>query len=611
MSGPAALAQAPSASSPNVIASSGASPGVSRGAPPGGPPEALQGAPPGASPFQSALATHWARTATAEGHQSNSSQAGRGTGARAHEDTHNAGASVASVGIAAASGQPAGVLASDRPGGTVTSLPDGLESPTPTAATSVSCSSDALAAVGESGSLTAAAAAIGESSCPAVVSAAEPTLSRQSGANTDSPGFSTVPEASASDAPQSLSAAGPNPVSWLATASPSAPASEIVPARAIASTPVPTLPDATASTPGSASAPVSASASASAPASTAAIASTSAPATGVTSQGAPQQGAIVTGATPLANPSGQLYSAESQNAVVANSSWSSQNTSPNASTPRLSALTAPVAQNGIDVITDGRNGGSGRFLADAGEGRATGFGAAEDSSTPNAVQARLTGPQSAFTVTVPTGTLSVQPTSATRAQSTGVASAPTQATSAETSAQSAASIGAQMQTATPSAGASTGTASAMLLASGVPMQEAIDAIHATVAMAARQGIAQARIELQPQELGQISIRLSQTSAGLSARVSADTAAGAQALTQGGSELRQSLSSLGVSLLRLDIGSSGQSQAREQGERFNGRSEGSSASTATTTVEDSETVSQQESGTRPAGAVRGKIVDVLA
>jgi flagellar hook-length control protein FliK len=145
------------------------------------------------------------------------------------------------------------------------------------------------------------------------------------------------------------------------------------------------------------------------------------------------------------------------------------------------------------------------------------------------------------------------------------------------------------------------------------MQEVIDAIHATVAMATRQGVAQARIELQPEELGQISIRLSQTSAGLSARVSADTAAGAQALTQGGSELRQSLSSLGVSLLRLDIGSSGQSQAREQGERFSGgRSEGSSASTTTTTTtEDSDTVGELEGTTRPAGAARGEIVDVLA
>jgi flagellar hook-length control protein FliK len=159
--------------------------------------------------------------------------------------------------------------------------------------------------------------------------------------------------------------------------------------------------------------------------------------------------------------------------------------------------------------------------------------------------------------------------------------------------------------------AATGAGAAPLLASGVAMQEAIDAIHATVAMAARQGIAQARIELQPEELGQISVRLSQTSAGLSARVSADTAAGAQALNQSGSELRQSLSSLGVSLLRLDIGAFGQSQAREQGERFGGQASGSNASTPTTAAEDSEGLGGTGGETRPPGVALGEIVDVLA
>jgi flagellar hook-length control protein FliK len=149
------------------------------------------------------------------------------------------------------------------------------------------------------------------------------------------------------------------------------------------------------------------------------------------------------------------------------------------------------------------------------------------------------------------------------------------------------------------------------VSAGVPMQEMIDSIHATVAMAARQGIAQARIELQPPELGQISIRLNQTSAGLSARLSADTPAGVQALAQGGTELRQSLSSLGVSLLRLDIGSFGQPQAREQGERSSGRSEGRSASTATTTTDDGEAVGELDLASRPPGVARGEIVDVLA
>ena len=84
------------------------------------------------------------------------------------------------------------------------------------------------------------------------------------------------------------------------------------------------------------------------------------------------------------------------------------------------------------------------------------------------------------------------------------------------------------------------------------------------------GATQARIALQPDELGQISIHLSQTSEGLLARVTADTAAAAQALADGRAELHQSLSSLGVSLLRLDIGSSGQSQTGDREEGFAGR-----------------------------------------
>jgi flagellar hook-length control protein FliK len=143
------------------------------------------------------------------------------------------------------------------------------------------------------------------------------------------------------------------------------------------------------------------------------------------------------------------------------------------------------------------------------------------------------------------------------------------------------------------------------------MQEMIDSIRATVEIAARQGIARARIELQPQDLGHISIRLSQTAEGLCARVTADTPAGAQALAQGRSELRQSLSSLGVSLLRLDVGSFGQPQAREHGERFAGRSDGSSAPTAKIAPEEDAASTESAVVGQPAGPAMGEIVDVLA
>jgi flagellar hook-length control protein FliK len=146
---------------------------------------------------------------------------------------------------------------------------------------------------------------------------------------------------------------------------------------------------------------------------------------------------------------------------------------------------------------------------------------------------------------------------------------------------------------------------------GVPMQEMIDSIGATIQLAARQGIAKARIELQPEELGHISIRLSQTSEGLRARVTADTPAGAQALNQGRSELRQSLSSMGLSLLQLDIGSSGQPQTGEQDGGFATNADGPRALGAMGTAEESEALTGSQDSTRPAGTPLGEIVDVLA
>jgi flagellar hook-length control protein FliK len=101
-----------------------------------------------------------------------------------------------------------------------------------------------------------------------------------------------------------------------------------------------------------------------------------------------------------------------------------------------------------------------------------------------------------------------------------------------------------------------------LLSSGVDLEEMIDSIHATIELAARQGMSQARIALQPAELGQIRIHLSQTSEGLLARVTADTPAAAQALNASRLELHQSLSSLGSTLLRLDIGSFNQPEGRD-------------------------------------------------
>lgn len=144
------------------------------------------------------------------------------------------------------------------------------------------------------------------------------------------------------------------------------------------------------------------------------------------------------------------------------------------------------------------------------------------------------------------------------------------------------------------------------------MQDTIDAIKATIEIAARQGYARARIELQPEQLGHISIRLLQTSAGLRASVSADTQAGAQALTQSRSELRQTLTSMGVSVLHLDISSSGQSPAGG-GRDFAGQPDASTSSPTQTQrggAQEEDPIATSIP-TQPPGPALGEIVDVLA
>ena len=146
------------------------------------------------------------------------------------------------------------------------------------------------------------------------------------------------------------------------------------------------------------------------------------------------------------------------------------------------------------------------------------------------------------------------------------------------------------------------------------MQEMIDSIHATIQIAVRQGVTQARIALQPEELGEISIRLSQTSQGLLARVSAQTPAAAQALADGRSELRQSLSSLGLPLLRLDIGSSGQPETRDGQDRAAAETGADGASGASASPDEDqslEPVGELAGAASPTAIAGGALVDVLA
>jgi flagellar hook-length control protein FliK len=155
-------------------------------------------------------------------------------------------------------------------------------------------------------------------------------------------------------------------------------------------------------------------------------------------------------------------------------------------------------------------------------------------------------------------TAAVHPDNATQSSLTDEASV--QGTSATGEANTAGAASSPAAAAAPTTGAQ-----ALPWTYGANMQETIETIHATVALASRQGAAQAQISLEPAELGAVRIHLTQTGEGLVARVSAETAAGAQAIASGQSELHNTLSSLGISLLRLEVGSFTQQQAQAGGQ----------------------------------------------
>ncbi len=159
---------------------------------------------------------------------------------------------------------------------------------------------------------------------------------------------------------------------------------------------------------------------------------------------------------------------------------------------------------------------------------------------------------------------------------------------------------------------------------GVGLQEAIEGLHGTIQLAARQGLTQARISLQPEELGEIRINLTQTAQGLLARVSAESPAAAQALAAAHAQLRQSLSSLGINLTRLDIGhhdsaQSGGADPKGNGQGSAARGEGFSGgppgrSTAIAPAEADTEIDSLAAGepTPPTTAPsRGALIDVLA
>ena len=145
---------------------------------------------------------------------------------------------------------------------------------------------------------------------------------------------------------------------------------------------------------------------------------------------------------------------------------------------------------------------------------------------------------------------------------------------------------------------------------GVNLHQAVEAVHTTIELATRQGFSQARIALSPEALGAIRIHISQSSQGLVARITADTAAAAQALAEGHAELRQSLSSLGLTSLHLGgsaFDGAALQQRNEQSHRGQFVPTGNNSSRSADPDSEEEPTPQSS----PEGIGNGTLVDVLA
>jgi flagellar hook-length control protein FliK len=89
-----------------------------------------------------------------------------------------------------------------------------------------------------------------------------------------------------------------------------------------------------------------------------------------------------------------------------------------------------------------------------------------------------------------------------------------------------------------------------------PLHRAPVAVAALLHVAADRGITRARIALKPVELGGIEIRLQTTAGGVAAQVVADSPEAAKLLAQAGDDLRRALEARDVTLLSLEVSTSG-------------------------------------------------------
>jgi flagellar hook-length control protein FliK len=95
----------------------------------------------------------------------------------------------------------------------------------------------------------------------------------------------------------------------------------------------------------------------------------------------------------------------------------------------------------------------------------------------------------------------------------------------------------------------------------VPLHRAPAAVSTLLHVAVERGISRAKMALRPAELGGIEIRLQATAGGIAAQVVADSPEAARLLAQAGDDLRRALEARDVTLISLEVSTSGDQQQR--------------------------------------------------
>jgi flagellar hook-length control protein FliK len=146
----------------------------------------------------------------------------------------------------------------------------------------------------------------------------------------------------------------------------------------------------------------------------------------------------------------------------------------------------------------------------------------------------------------------------------------------------------------------------------VPLHRAPAAVGTLLHVAVERGISRAKMALRPAELGGIEIRLQATAAGVAAQVVADSPEAARLLAQAGDDLRRALEARDVTLISLEVSTSGDQQHQSaRGEWTDGDDAGLSSSpnrTARDADGDAEPVPTTQTVIELPG---GLLVDVLA